>query len=457
MTDTSANLVIYDTATRTEAAFQPIDPSNVRMYVCGPTVYDYAHVGNARPVVVFDTFARLLRRLYGADHVTYVRNITDIDDKIITAADEAGVSIAEITARTTQHYHDDMGALNALPPDHEPRATDYVDRMVAMMQRLIDKGHAYAADGHVLFDTTSWADYGAFARRGRDELIAGARVEVAPYKRNPMDFVLWKPSSDGQPGWDSPWGVGRPGWHIECSAMAEQLLGETFDIHGGGVDLVFPHHQNEIAQSTCVHDGAVFANFWMHNGHVTVDGEKMSKSLGNFYTVHDLLDEFPGEAIRLTLLSAHYRQPLDFSKTTLAESRRILDRWYRAAGDAAPAADLPPAILSALTADLNTPKAIAEMHALADAALAGDAGAASALKAGGEALGLLALSAEDWFRGAAAGEGPSAEEIEGLIADRLAARKAKDFATADRIRDDLSAQGIILEDGPGGTTWRRGA
>ncbi|MBT3533032.1 MAG: cysteine--tRNA ligase, partial [Rhodospirillaceae bacterium] len=377
-------LKIHNTATRGKDVFAPLRPDEVRLYVCGPTVYDLAHIGNARPVVVFDSFVRLLRRLYAS--VTYVRNITDIDDKIMDRAQERGQTIAEVTAKTTQVFHDDMAALNALPPDHEPRATDYVEAMVTMTETLIAKGHAYPADGHVLFDTTSMEDYGVFSRRSQDELIAGARVEVAPYKTNPTDFVLWKPSSAEQPGWDSPWGKGRPGWHLECSVMSEALLGETFDIHGGGIDLVFPHHQNELAQSVCAHDGAPFANYWMHNGHVTVGGEKMSKSLGNFLTVNDLLDEFPGEALRLTLLSAHYRQPLDFTKELVAESRRILDRWYRAIGDAAAAADLPDEVEAALLDDLNTPKAIAEMHALADKAMAGDDAAASSLKAVGEIL-----------------------------------------------------------------------
>lgn len=449
-------ITIYDTASRQKREFVPRDPNNVRIYVCGPTVYDYAHIGNARPVVVFDTFVRLLRRIYGPKHVTYVRNITDVEDKIIDAARQQNVPISEITARTAKLYHDDMGALNALPPDHEPRATEHIAGMIALIETLIEKGHAYEAEGHVLFATASMDDYGAFARRSRDELLAGARIDVAPYKRDPMDFVLWKPSNEEQPGWESPWGRGRPGWHIECSAMAKALLGETFDIHGGGIDLVFPHHQNEIAQSHCAHDGAALANYWMHNGHVTVGGEKMSKSLGNFLTVHDLLEEFPGEAIRLTLLSAQYRQPLDFSKEAIAESRRILDRWYRAAGDAEASAELPRSVLDALADDLNTPRAIAELHRLAEAALAGDVTAASDMKATGDVLGLLRQDAEAWFRGDA-DDGLDVAAIEDLIERRAEARKARDFAEADRIRDELVAQGIVLEDGAGGTTWRRGA
>jgi cysteinyl-tRNA synthetase len=443
---------IYDTGRRRKEVFKPIEPDHVRIYVCGPTVYDSAHIGNARPVVVFDTFVRFLRQFF--PRVTYVRNITDIDDKIMAAAAKHGISIAEMTRETTKKYHDDMAALNALPPDHEPRATDFVDGMIELSQTLINKGHAYEADGHVLFDTRSMPDYGNFAKRSRDELIAGARVDVAPYKASPMDFVLWKPSDDGQPGWDSPWGRGRPGWHLECSVMAKALLGETFDIHGGGVDLVFPHHQNEVAQSTCAHDGAALANYWMHNGHLTVGGEKMSKSLGNFITVADVLEDFPGEAIRLTLLSAHYRQPLDFTREAIGDSRRILDRWYRAAADAEPSDTLPVDVVGALADELNTPKAIAVLHALADRAMAGDGEAAAQLRAGAGLLGLLSETAENWFHHSV-GNGPSEDEIETLLQQRIAARVEKDFATADRIRDELTAQGIVLEDGPDGTTWRR--
>ena len=455
-------LKLHNTATRAKEIFTPLRPDEVRLYVCGPTVYDLAHIGNARPVVVFDSFVRLLRRLYGS--VTYVRNITDIDDKIMNRAQERGQTIGEVTAKTTQVFHDDMAALGALPPDHEPRATDYVVGMVAMTETLIDKGHAYPADGHVLFDTSSMEDYGVFSRRSQNELIAGARVDVAPYKRNPTDFVLWKPSSEDQPGWDSPWGKGRPGWHLECSVMSEALLGQTFDIHGGGIDLVFPHHQNELAQSVCAHDGAPFANYWMHNGHVTVGGEKMSKSLGNFLTVNELLAEFPGEALRLTLLSAHYRQPLDFTKDLVAESKRILDKWYRAIGassetgamgDVDAATELPEVVEAALLDDLNTPKAIAKMHRLADLAMAGDNAAASSMKAVGGVLGLLQSTTEAWFQGQGADNGLSAETIESLIEQRRQARQDKDFATSDRIRDELAGQGIVLEDAAGATTWRR--
>ena len=449
---------LYNTASQTRESFEPLDPSNVRIYVCGPTVYDLAHVGNARPVVVFDTLVRLLRRRY--PKLTYVRNITDIDDKINNAARLSGEPIGEITRRTTRAYHDDMAALGALPPDVEPRATETIPEMIEMIEGLIAAGHAYVAEpvpaqagSHVLFHVPSWPDYGKFARRSPQEMLAGARVEVAPYKRDPMDFVLWKPSDAETPGWASPWGRGRPGWHIECSAMAKRYLGITFDIHGGGLDLVFPHHQNEVAQSECLHH-APLANYWMHNGYVVVEGEKMSKSLGNFFTVRDLLAEFPGEAIRLALLSAHYRQPLDITRDGLARARQTLDRWYRAVGEADQAAEPPEAVLAALEDDLNTPQAIVEMHALADRALAGEAAAAAGLKAAGTIVGLLTAKASTWFRGEA-DDHMTSKRIDELIAARAEARSRKDFATSDRIRDELAADGVLLEDGPQGTTWRR--
>ena len=455
---------LYNTMTRRQEALQPIDAKNVRMYVCGPTVYDRAHIGNARPVVVFDTLFRLLRHHYGEKHVTYVRNITDVEDKIIAAAAENGEPIAELTRRTTEAYHADMAALNALPPSHEPRATAHIAGMVAMIGQLIARRNAYAAEGHVLFDVPSMPNYGQLSKRSLDDMIAGARVEVAPYKKSPADFVLWKPSSADQPGWDSPWGRGRPGWHIECSAMAEAEFGITFDIHGGGIDLIFPHHENEIAQSVCAHDGAPLAKLWMHNGFVQVNGEKMSKSLGNFFTVRDLLDEgFKGEAIRLALLSAQYRQPLDFTREGLREASAQLDRFYLAlqrAGDGAagaPSADL----LAALGDDLNTPLALSHLHEAAthlNRATDGAemAAARSELLAGGALLGLLQQQPVAWLQGQV-GSGLSAEQVEAMIAERLAARKAKDFALADRIRKDLTAAGVILEDGPKGTTWRRGS
>ncbi len=485
---------LYNTLSRRKERFEPIDPGNVRLYVCGPTVYDYAHIGNARPVAVFDMLYRLLRHVYGKGCVTYVRNITDVDDKIIEAARVSGEPIDTITGRYSQVFHDDMAALGALPPDVEPRATDHVPEMIAMIERLIGKQHAYAAEGHVLFSVATMADYGRLSRHGRDELIAGARVEVAPYKRDPADFVLWKPSDADQPGWDSPWGRGRPGWHLECSAMSKKHLGETFDIHGGGQDLIFPHHENEIAQSTCAH-GAPFVNLWMHNGYVTVDGEKMSKSLGNFHTVHDLLDRAPGEAIRLSLLTAQYRQPLDFSLDGLDRAKTALDRLYTALAGASavePADDTAAAapVVEALSDDLNTPRALAEMHALAGTLnRSGDAGERACTKAGllfaGGLVGLLAQEPESWFKqrprqfrvhassvshewavseptvsvSHATQYQPDPEEtaIEILVAERSRARKAKDFAEADRIRDELmSNHNVVVEDRPDGTSeWRR--
>ena len=449
-------LRITNTLSRQKEEFVPVDPEHIRFYVCGPTVYDYAHIGNARPVVVFDVLYRLLKQLY--PRVTYVRNITDVDDKIIDASQKSGDDIGEITTKFADIFRTDMGALNALPPDVEPRATDHIAEMLAMIDCLLASDHAYEAEGHVLFSVAAMENYGKLSRHSRDELIAGARVEVAPYKRDPADFVLWKPSSEDQPGWDSPWGRGRPGWHLECSAMSAKHLGETFDIHGGGQDLIFPHHENEIAQSVCSHGGAPFVKYWMHNGYLTVDGEKMSKSLGNFHTVHNLLDRTPGEAIRLALLSAHYRQPLDFSLRALDEAKNALDRFYtalRAAvgtdasdGDAA-------GVQAALEDDLNTPQAIAELHGLASELNKNPADGAikGALLAGGAMLGLLQQDPEDWFK-QGAGDIDEAE-IEALIEERVAARAAKYFAESDRIRDELAAAGIVLEDGAGGTTWKR--
>jgi cysteinyl-tRNA synthetase len=452
MDRTMPDLSLHNSLTRRKERFEPADPLNVRMYVCGPTVYDLAHLGNARPVVVYDVMARVLRLLYpGA--VTYVRNITDVDDKINARARESGEPIGAITARTTADFHADMAALGALPPDEEPRATAHIAEMIMIIERLIASGHAYAAEGHVLFAVASDASYGKLSGRSQDELLAGARVEVAPYKREAGDFVLWKPSPDDLPGWDSPWGRGRPGWHIECSAMSWRYLGETFDIHGGGSDLIFPHHENEMAQSLCAFPGSQFARYWMHNGMLQVNGEKMSKSLGNFFTVRDVLTKAPGEAIRLLLLRTHYRSLLDFSDHGLAEAKRELDRFYRAL-ERAPdgvAGDLPPSVLEALCDDLNTPLALAEMHGLADRAMAGDVQAAGALKAAGAVLGLLQHSPDAWFRGA----GDDSVEIDALIAERLAARTSKNFARADAIRAELTARGIVVEDGPKGSIWRR--
>jgi cysteinyl-tRNA synthetase len=441
-------LVIYNTLSRAKEPFVPLDPAHVRLYVCGPTVYDYVHIGNARPVVAFDVLYRLLKRRY--PRVTYVRNITDIDDKIMARAAENGEPIEALTDRTAAAYQGDMLRVGALPPDHEPRATAYVGQMIALIERLVALGHAYAAEGHVLFGVPSMPDYGRLSRRSRDELVAGARVEVAPYKKDPADFVLWKPSNEAQAGWPSPWGRGRPGWHIECSAMSAALLGETFDIHAGGLDLIFPHHENEIAQSRSAFGHAIMAKYWMHNGFLNISGEKMSKSLGNFFTVHELLEQYPGEVIRLLLMTAHYRQPLDFTHAGLQQARATLDRWYGAlrGKQVVPAKAVPRSVEDALSDDLNTPLAISAVHQLDDPA---------DLRAGGQALGLLTQDAEDWFRWTPAGSaGPADSEIETAIAARQAARKAKDFREADRIRDDLKARGVVLEDGPRGTTWKRG-
>ena len=456
-------LQFHNTLTRRKEDFAPIDPKNVRMYVCGPTVYDFIHIGNGRPIVVFDVLFRLLRHLYGTDHVTYARNITDIDDKINARAKEEGVPIGDLTERTTAAFHQDIEALGALPPSVEPRATQTVAGMIAMMETLIAKGHAYEAEGHVLFSVPSMADYGQLSKRNREEQIDGARVDVAPYKQDPADFVLWKPSSPDLPGWDSPWGRGRPGWHIECSVMSAEHLGETFDIHGGGVDLVFPHHENELAQSTCAHNKP-FVNLWMHNGYVVVGGEKMSKSLGNFITLRELLDEgLRGEAIRLALLSGHYRAPLDITRDKIAECKAQLDRLYaalrRVAQIEAVEGAMPKAVLAALGDDLNTPQAIAALHDLAGQLNKADdpaeqARLKSALLAGTGLLGLLEAEPEAWFKGETGGDDEAAE-IEAQIEARAAARKAKDFAEADRIRDALKARGIELEDGPGGTIWKR--
>ena len=444
-------LRLHNSLTRKSEAFAPLDPGHVRIYVCGPTVYDRAHIGNARSVVVFDVLTRLLRTLY--PRVTYVRNVTDVDDKINARAKESGVPISEITSKTLADFETDMAALGALPPDIEPRATAHIAEMIAIIERLIASGHAYAAEGHVLFAVGTDKDYGKLSGRSPDDLLAGARVEIAPYKRDAGDFVLWKPSSDDLPGWDSPWGRGRPGWHIECSAMSWRYLGETFDMHGGGDDLLFPHHENEFAQSRCAFPGSSFAKFWVHNGMLTVDGQKMSKSLGNFFTVEDVLAMAPGEAIRMLLLRGRYSETLDFSREALAETKRDLDRFYRAIErhpGVTRSVGVPTAVMEALCDDLNTPLAFSALHALADKAMAGDAGAAADLLAAGAQLGLLQQSPADWFRG-----GDDAGEIEALIAERIAARKNRDFARADAIRKELDARGILLEDGAGGTIWRR--
>jgi cysteinyl-tRNA synthetase len=455
------SISLYNTLTRSKDAFTPLDTDSVRMYVCGPTVYDYVHIGNAVPAVAFDVLFRLLRHTYGEDHVTYVRNITDVDDKIIERAAESGDDITSLTARTAEAYQRDMAGLNNLAPSVEPRATDHITHMIEMISGLIDKGHAYAAEGHVLFRVASDPDYGVLSRRSLDDMIAGARVEVAPYKEEAGDFVLWKPSDDETPGWESPWGRGRPGWHIECSAMSKAYLGETFDIHGGGIDLIFPHHENEIAQSACSHGGAPLANVWMHNGFITVEGQKMSKSLGNFFTVHELLEDWPGEVLRYTLIAGHYRQPLDWTQKGVTQARQNLDRLYtalRGLDDVAAAEAAPDdRLVAALGDDLNTPLALSVLHDLAGQANraeddAGKARLKGVLLASADLLGLLQMPVADWFQG---GDDVYAAAIEEMIAQRTEARKNKDFAESDRIRDALAAQGIILEDGPEGTSWKK--
>ena len=460
MTKHDVKLSLHNSLTKKKEIFAPIDVNNVRMYVCGPTVYDTAHIGNARPVVVFDTLFRLLRHVYGEDHVTYVRNITDVDDKINARAAERGISIRQLTDETTAVYHADMDALGALRPTIEPRATEHIDEMLHMIGTLIDKGHAYAAEGHVLFAVDSMKNYGELSGRSVDDMIAGARVEVAPYKRNPMDFVLWKPSKEGEPRWPSPWGEGRPGWHIECSAMSEKHLGETFDIHGGGVDLAFPHHENEIAQSCCAHGNQRMANVWMHNGFVQVEGEKMSKSLGNFTTVHDLIDQWPGEAIRLALLTTHYAKPFNWTAEGVKDAKRMLDQWYALTADV-DASEPSDAVVAALADDLNTPKAIAELHALRSKAQGGDRDAAACLKASLQQLiGVLQKAPQDWadWRPKGAADVDEAA-IQALVDERLEARNNKDFAKSDELRDRLVAMGVVLKDsknketGAFETTW----
>ena len=432
---------LYDTMSRDKREFLPLNPERITMYVCGPTVYNRAHIGNARPAVVFDTLARLIRHEFGADSLVYARNVTDVDDKIIAAAEAESVEPAVITERYERAYLEDMGALGVQPPTIAPHATREISPMIAMIQRLIGLEHAYEAEGHVLFSVPSDPTYGALSRRDREAMLAGARVEVAPYKRDPADFVLWKPSGEGVIGWDSPWGRGRPGWHIECSAMIRAHLGETIDIHGGGLDLIFPHHENEIAQSRCAHAGAPLARFWVHNGFLDMGAEKMSKSLGNVVSVNDLLAQgHRGETLRLALLSAHYRSPLPWTGALIEQSKAVLDRLYRS-GAEAEAGEVDQEFADALTDDLNTPLAVARLNAIDDPAV---------LKASANLLGLLSQSTDEWFRG---GAGDAA--IDARIAERAAAKRNRDFATADRIRDELKAEGIVLEDGPSGTTWRR--
>jgi len=446
---------------RKKRAFEPADPKRITMYVCGPTVYGRAHIGNARPAVVFDLLRRVLEHAYPDAEVIYARNVTDVDDKIINSAGEEGVDVSVITERYERFYLEDMGALGVNPPTIAPHATQEIGPMIAMIAELVAGSHAYEAEGHVLFHVPSDPDYGALSRRDREAMLAGARVEVAPYKRDPADFVLWKPSEYGVVGWDSPWGRGRPGWHIECSAMIREHLGETIDIHGGGLDLIFPHHENEIAQSRCAHGGKPLARYWVHNGFVDMGAEKMSKSLGNIVTPAELLAQgHKGETLRLALLSAHYRQPLAWTDELVAQSKAVLDRWYRQLGDVEPFGEIAP-FLEALNDDLNTPKAIAvinEFLSSSEQELSKEyeyfqgnrEQMLQAAAAAARALGLLTMSADEWFRGAG-----DAGDIETRIAARAEAKARRDFAEADRIRDELNAEGVLLEDGPSGTTWRR--
>ena len=448
-------LKLYDTLTRQKRVFTPLDPSRVRMYVCGPTVYDFAHIGNARPVIVFDVLFRLLRHIYGENHVTYVRNVTDVDDKINARAAEREISIGELTEETYKIFHSDVQALGCLEPTHEPRATAYVEPMKELIERLVKSGHAYVAEDNVLFHVPSMKDYGKLSRRPLDEMIAGARVEVAPYKKDAQDFVLWKPSRPGEPAWASPAGItapGRPGWHIECSAMSWRHLGETFDIHGGGIDLVFPHHENEIAQSRCAFNTAMMANFWMHNGFLQVEGEKMSKSLGNFVTIHELLKDWPGEVVRFTMLQTHYRQPINWTVAGLRESQKNLDHWYDLSADVQPGYLCADA-LAGLLDDLNTPKAFAALHDLRSEAAKGVKPAAASLKASAQLIGLLQVPTSKWTAFRPASLSIDEERIASLIKARTAARAAKNFEESDRIRNELAAMGVILKDSKDGTTW----
>jgi cysteinyl-tRNA synthetase len=458
-------LRLHDTLTKEKRAFVPLDPNNVRMYVCGPTVYDFAHIGNARPVIVFDVLFRLLRYVYGKDHVTYVRNITDVDDKINdrAARDFPGLplneAIRKVTEKTATQFHADVAALGCLPPTFEPRATDFVlprpdgkADMVTLIQQLIARGHAYEAGGEVLFDTQSMADYGALSGRKLDEQLAGARIAVDAHKKNPADFVLWKQSSSDEPGWESPWGRGRPGWHIECSAMSAAYLGDVFDIHGGGLDLIFPHHENEIAQSRCAHGTPTMANYWMHNGFLQVEGEKMSKSTGNFVTINEVLADWPGEVLRLNMLKTHYRSPIDWTLKGLEESAKTLDDWYWVAADTK--GDRPSnAVIEALSDDLNTPQMVAALHGLRNNAASGNERDRDAFAASLRLLGFLSESAAAWNDRKQQASGIDAKQIAGLIADRTAARARKDFGESDRIRDQLAAMGIVIKDSKEGTTW----
>lgn len=458
-------LRLYDTLSREKRVFTPIDAGNVRMYVCGPTVYDFAHIGNARPVIVFDVLFRLLRHIYGEQHVTYVRNITDVDDKINDRAlrDYPGLplneAIRKVTEKTADQFQADVKALGCLPPTVQPRATEFVlprpdgkTDMVTLIKELIARGHAYEASGEVLFDTQSMPDYGALSGRKLEDQQAGARVAVDAHKKHPTDFVLWKQSSPEEPGWDSPWGRGRPGWHIECSAMSAAYLGTTFDIHGGGLDLIFPHHENEIAQSRCAHGTHAMANYWMHNGFLQVEGEKMSKSLGNFFTIRELLDDWPGEVLRLNMLKTHYRSPVDWTVKGLEESAKTLDDWYWVAADAA-GGEISDKVSEALHDDMNTPQLVAALHGLRNSAAAGNEADRATFAASLRMLGFLSESAADWNNRKQQASGVDAAKVDGLIAERTAARARKDFKESDRLRDELAAMGVVIKDSKEGTTW----
>jgi len=459
------DLRLYDTLTKEKRTFVPLDPNNVRMYVCGPTVYDFAHIGNARPVIVFDVLFRLLRHRYGADHVTYVRNITDVDDKINdrAAQDFPGLplneAIRKVTEKTANQFHADVAALGSLPPTFEPRATDFVlpradgkIDMVTLIKQLIARGHAYEAGGEVLFDTQSMPDYGALSGRKLDEQRPGARVAVDAHKKSPLDFVLWKQSSGDEPGWESPWGRGRPGWHIECSAMSAAYLGDVFDIHGGGLDLIFPHHENEIAQSRCAHGTSAMANYWMHNGFLEVEGDKMSKSTGNFVTIRELLADWPGEVLRLNMLKTHYRSPIDWTLKGLEEAAKTLDDWYWVAADVK-GEQLSDVVIEALSDDLNTPQMIASLHSLRNRAASGNERDRSQFAESLRLLGFLSESAAEWKGRKQEASGVDAKQIDALISDRTAARARKDFKESDRIRDELAAMGVVIKDSKDGTTW----
>ncbi len=451
---------LFNTLHRRKEEFKPIDPANVRMYVCGPTVYDHAHLGNAKTPVVFDVLNRLLRHVYGETHVTYVSNITDVDDKILNKHRETGKPIREITEQTYRWYVDDMAKLNVKAPDYRPRATEYIGEMIELVKLLLQNGHAYEAAGHVLFDVDSMPGYGSLSGRSMKEMLAGARIEIAEYKKNPADFVLWKPSDPDQPGWESPWGYGRPGWHLECSAMSSKLLGNSFDIHGGGADLIFPHHENECAQSLCAHPGETFANYWVHGGMLMVDGVKMSKSLGNFYTIDEVLEKTPAEALRLLFLTTHYHQPFNFTFEGLAQAKAMLDKFYNALRRVEKVAARPQAderVVEALADDMNTPLALSFLHELVGSLNKAEKPEEQEkykglLLGSADLLGILFQSPEEWFKG---GNDEDTSAIEAQIAARLQAKKDKNYALADEIRNRLKEQGIILEDTPQGTTWKK--